>query len=103
MPRTLQLGLRWEATDRQFWAEFASTIAATQDRLAQADQRDTQRIPPGGTPGYEVSHLRGGWRPTKNISLSLALETLSNADFRIHGSGLNEPGRNAIVGLDLHF
>lgn len=103
MPRTLQLGLRWEATHRKFWAEFASTIAATQDRLSQADQRDTQRIPPGGTPGYEVYHLRGGWRPTKNISLSLALENLSNADFRIHGSGLNEPGRNLIVGLDLHF
>jgi len=103
MPRTLQVGLRWEGADRKFWAEFASTFAVLQDRLSSADQRDVQRIPPGGTPGYEVFHLRGGWRTSRNSSLTLALENLSNADYRIHGSGLNEPGRNLIVGLDLHF
>ncbi|MGE3312854.1 MAG: TonB-dependent receptor plug domain-containing protein [Limisphaerales bacterium] len=103
MPTTLQLGIRWEASNRKFWAEFATTIAATQNRLSASDQRDTQRIPPGGTPGYEVYNLRGGWRPTKNTALTLAFENLSNADYRIHGSGLNEPGQNLIVGLDLHF
>ncbi len=103
MPTTLQLGLRWEASSRKFWAEFATTIAATQDRLSASDMRDTQRIPPGGTPGYEVYHLRGGWRPTKNTALTLALENISGADYRIHGSGLNEPGQNLIVGLDLRF
>ncbi len=103
MPRTIQVGLRWEGADRKFWAEFASTFAVLQDRLSSSDQRDVQRIPPGGTPGYEVFHLRGGWRPTRNSSLTLAVENLSDADYRIHGSGLNEPGRNVIVGLDLHF
>ena len=103
MPRTFQLGLRWEAEKRKYWAEFATVFAATQDRLSQADRRDTQRIPPGGTPGYEAFHLRAGWRPTERISLTLALENLTDADFRVHGSGLNEAGRNLVLGIDLRF
>ncbi len=29
-------------------------------RLSDSDERDTQRIPEGGTPGYGVLTLRGG-------------------------------------------
>lgn len=103
MPRTFQAGLRWQSTDRRLWAEFAATFAAAQQRLSAADRRDNQRIPPGGTPAYEVFHLRGGWRPSERTSLTLAVENLADTDYRIHGSGLNEPGRNFIVALDLRF
>lgn len=103
MPATANLGLRWDHPKRKYWAEFASTIARTQDLLSSGDARDTQRIPPGGTPGYEVYHLRAGWRPCEDFTLSLALENLGNADYRIHGSGLNEPGRNLIVAADVRF
>ncbi|MBL9137081.1 MAG: TonB-dependent receptor [Verrucomicrobiales bacterium] len=103
MPPTVNLGVRWQETHRKFWAEFACTIAGTQDLLSSGDARDTQRIPPGGTPGYEVFHLRAGWRPCQDFTLSLALENLANADYRVHGSGLNEPGRNLVVAADFRF
>ncbi|MCC6235179.1 MAG: TonB-dependent receptor [Verrucomicrobiales bacterium] len=103
MPATVNAGIRWEAEDRRFWAEFATTVARTQDLLSSGDARDTDRIPSGGTPGYEVYHLRAGWRPCAKATLSLALENLANADYRVHGSGLNEPGRNLIVACDVRF
>jgi hemoglobin/transferrin/lactoferrin receptor protein len=103
MPTTVNFGIVWEHPSRRYWAEFAGTVAGAQDKLSAGDQADTQRIPPGGTPGYEVFHLRAGWRPMKELSISLALENITDADFRIHGSGLNEPGRNFIVAGELRF
>jgi hemoglobin/transferrin/lactoferrin receptor protein len=103
MPSTVNAGLRYERKDRKFWAEFAASIATRQDRLSSLDRRDTQRIPPNGTPGYEVFHLRGGWRPTEKFTLSAALENLTDTKYRIHGSGINEPGLNLVVAADVRF
>ncbi|MCC7373801.1 MAG: TonB-dependent receptor [Verrucomicrobiales bacterium] len=103
MPTTANLGLRWQEPSRRFWAEFVCTIADLQDELSSGDQLDLQRIPPGGTPGYEVFHLRAGWRPCDEFTLSLAIENLTDQDYRIHGSGLNEPGRNFVVAADFRF
>jgi hemoglobin/transferrin/lactoferrin receptor protein len=103
MPLTGQIGLRWDHPNRKFWAEAVTTLAARQDLLSPDDERDTQRIPPGGTPGYLVATVRGGWRPTPNTSLTAALENVSDEDYRIHGSGLNEPGRNVVVSFSVRF
>ena len=103
MPVTLQLGLLWEAPSRRWWTEFAATLVARQARLSSADARDTQRIPPGGTPGYDVYTLRVGWRPCRNASLTAAIENLTDRDYRIHGSGLNEAGRNFIFAAECRF
>lgn len=103
MPTTFDLALLWEHPGGRYWAEGSWTIADKQDRLSSADQRDTQRIPPGGTPGYSVYNLRAGWRPVDSLSVTAAIENLSDADYRIHGSGLNEPGRNFVLALDYRF
>ena len=62
-----------------------------------------QRIPPGGTPGHVVVTVRGGWRSRKQLRLVAALENVTNEDYRIHGSGVNEPGRSLVVGIDWRF
>ena len=103
MPLTGNIGLRWDNPEPDFWVEFAASLVDAQGRLSSGDARDTQRIPPGGTPGYEVFHLRAGWRPRPWATLSLALENLADADYRVHGSGLNEPGRNLVVACALRF
>lgn len=97
MPPTVELGLRWQREDRKYWVEVVGNAADKADKLSADDERDTQRIPPGGTPGYAVCSLRGGSKVTDNLNLSLAVENLLDEDYRIHGSGVNEPGRNVIL------
>ena len=103
MPPTGQLGLRWDHPSRKLWLEATCTVADRADRLSTRDRADTQRIPPGGTPGYVVLALRGGWRAGDGLDLWMALENLTNRDYRIHGSGVNEPGINLKVGLRWRF
>ncbi|MEX1024621.1 MAG: TonB-dependent receptor [Planctomycetota bacterium] len=98
MPPTGRLGVRWEAPEGRAWGEFVAVFADDADELSTRDQRDTQRIPPGGTPGFVVLHARGGWRTGERSTFDAALENLTDEDYRIHGSGTNMPGLNLIVG-----
>lgn len=103
MPATTQLGLRFDATDRAFWGELSGTMAARQARLSSSDLADIERIPRGGTPGYTVITVRGGWRVNEHLSLSASVENLTDRDYRIHGSGINEPGRNLVLSGTARF
>jgi len=102
MPLTGSTGVRWDATER-CWIETFVTMADKADKLSSRDEDDTQRIPPGGTPGYAVVSLRGGYRITDQFSLTAACENIGDVDYRIHGSGLNEPGRNFVLAADFEF
>ncbi|MBM4040041.1 MAG: TonB-dependent receptor [Planctomycetes bacterium] len=102
-PPTAVLGARWQHESGRFWLEALTRMAAKQDRLSPSDERDTQRIPPGGTPGYAVLTLRGGVQATKNLKLNAAIENVLDKDYRIHGSGQNEPGRNFVLSADWTF
>ena len=103
MPMTGLLAMRWDASRARGWIEVVGTVAGRQDRLSASDRLDVERIPPGGTPGYDVYTIRGGWRPRERLTLSLALENVADRDYRVHGSGLNEPGRNLWVMADWRF
>jgi hemoglobin/transferrin/lactoferrin receptor protein len=102
-PPTAVVGARWQHTSGRLWFEAVTRMADNQDRLSPGDERDTQRIPPGGTPGYGVLTLRGGVRVTKDLKLNAAIENVFDKDYRIHGSGQNEPGRNLLLSLDWAF
>ena len=97
MPLTGHVTLRWDAPTARTWLELAASAATRQNRLAPGDRVDTERIPITGTPGYAVGKLRTGWRATAALTLTAALENVTDTDYRIHGSGLNEPGRNLIL------
>ncbi len=88
-----------------FDLEFEARIrfADHQDDLSSADQRDTQRIPPGGTPGYTTLDLRATYRVSPDLRLFFEGENLTNRDYRIHGSGSNEPGLNWVFGVDIRY
>ncbi|MBN4060333.1 TonB-dependent receptor [Planctomycetaceae bacterium AH-315-I19] len=103
MPTTGQFGLRWDAPERDLWLEGVLTISARQDKLSSRDISDTQRIPPGGTPGYTVFTVRGGWQVDHNLALTAAIENLTNENYRVHGSGINEPGINFVLGVEYSF
>lgn len=86
------VGLRWDATG--FFVEAFGQAAAKQDRLSPEDERDAQRIPPGGTPGWATLNFRAGYEWKGKLYLTAALENALNEDYRLHGSGYNQPGRN---------
>jgi hemoglobin/transferrin/lactoferrin receptor protein len=102
-PPTAVLGARWRHESGRFWLEAVTRMAGKQDRLSPSDERDTQRIPPGGTPGYGVLTLRGGVKVTKDLKLNAAIENVFDKDYRIHGSGQNEPGRSFVLSVDRTF
>ena len=97
------VALRWTHPNEKLWIEGRLTAAATADKLAANDKGDTQRIPIGGTPSYVTASIQAGWQAREDLSLTLALENMTNEDYRIHGSGQNEPGFNAILGVRLDF
>jgi hemoglobin/transferrin/lactoferrin receptor protein len=103
MPLSGQVGLRWDDPEGRFWAQTQLVMADRQEDLSADDARDTQRIPPGGTPGYAVAHLRAGWRVSDQLELSIGVENIADVDYRVHGSGTNMPGRNFIFTLEFRF
>lgn len=102
-PAMGQLGVRWTHPDDKFWIEGLVKAAAKADKLSTRDKADTQRIPPGGTPSYIVPTVRGGWQVNEDTLCTLSLENLTNEDYRIHGSGLNEAGFNATLSVTLSW
>jgi hemoglobin/transferrin/lactoferrin receptor protein len=102
-PLTGTAGVRWTAKDQKVWAELVCTATARADDLNSADREDTQRIPPNGTPGYVLINLRSGWNVTKNVTLLASLDNVLNEAYRVHGSGSNEPGIGATLGVKLAF
>ena len=100
---TSQFGLRWTSKSGTWWAEFSGLAAAKADHLNTADQDDTQRIPPGGTPGYTLLNVRAGWRVNDHITLMAGLDNILDEAYRSHGSGSNEPGFGGTVGVKVAF
>lgn len=103
MPVTTRVGLRWEDAAGRGHAESEVVRAEDADQTSGADDRDTQRIPPGGTPGYTLWNLRFGWAVSDRSDLELALENVTDVDYRVHGSGSNSPGRSFVVGMRTTF
>jgi hemoglobin/transferrin/lactoferrin receptor protein len=99
LPLSGTLALRWTHSSQRLWVEGRMQASETADRLSASDIADVQRIPTGGTPGYTVAMLHTGWQLNDHIALTLGLENLFDEDYRIHGSGNNEPGLNAIASV----
>ena len=89
-------GAPWHLEGRVRWSEL-------QDRLSSRDRADTQRIPEGGTPGWTVLDLGWGVPLDYESSVGIALENVFDVDYRRHGSGINEPGRNLVVRFEQSF
>jgi hemoglobin/transferrin/lactoferrin receptor protein len=101
MPLVWRAGARYAMAQPRLQFDLLLDHAGEQDQLSSRDKADTQRIPPGGTPGYTTLNLRSEWIARPGLVLSLALDNLTDEDYRIHGSGVNEPGRNLIASVAL--
>jgi outer membrane receptor protein involved in Fe transport len=66
--------------------------ANVQRRLEAGDKSDN-RIPKGGTPGFNILNAYGSVE-MKHVTLRAYLNNLFNVDYRTHGSGINGMGRS---------
>ncbi len=78
---------------KQNWFASAELLyASAQNRLAQGDKEDN-RIPQGGTPGWNILNLYTGYQ-WKALRFNTGLQNMFNKDYRTHGSGINGAGRS---------
>lgn len=75
--------------------------AAKQDRLAQGD-KDDNRIPINGTPGWDILNLYAGYQ-LAHLKFNIGLQNLFNEDYRTHGSGINGVGRSAWLAVAVNL
>ena len=95
------VGVRLEPERSIGWLSCEWEYAADADQLSLRDQSDRRRIPPGGTPSWSVVNIRGGIEFGEKSSITLSIENLFDENYRIHGSGQQEPGRNIVLGFVL--
>ncbi|MEW6321518.1 MAG: TonB-dependent receptor [Acidobacteriota bacterium] len=93
------------ATDRGLVSN--GVLRATGETLAQVTARV---LPAGGnvelfdrTPGFAVVGLRAGIPLARRVDLVLLGENLTDRNYRLHGSGLDEPGLNIQARLTVRF
>lgn len=84
---------------QQWYVAIENMAAAMQSRLAQGD-KDDNRIPAGGTPGWYLVNMHTG-HTGKLFSIKGGIQNIGNIDYRTHGSGINGAGRNVWLSLQI--
>ena len=83
-------------TKNRLMAGMTFDHASPQRRLDAGDKADN-RIPLGGTPGFNLLNLYSGYQ-YKSLTFRLYWNNIFNADYRTHGSGVNGMG-SAVSGM----
>ena len=98
-PLNGNISLKYKLTKLYVKGELA--WADKQDRLAQGD-RDDNRIPLNGTPGWKVLNIYSGYTFGK-AHIRLSAQNLFDVDYRTHGSGINAVGRSLWMNVQYNF
>ena len=56
-----------------------------------------------GLPGYTAYGIRSWYEFSEHLTASIAIENITDADYRVMDSGLQEPGTNLIFTLQSRF
>jgi hemoglobin/transferrin/lactoferrin receptor protein len=86
-----------EFKPKNWWCSIEWLAAGKQNRLAKGDTEDN-RIPAGGTPGWNVFNVSSGYT-MRHLKFDMRLQNLLNKDYRYHGSGVNGYGRSAVMSV----
>ena len=77
-------------------------IGATINGVTVVD--DSTRVPLcTSTPGFVSLNLRAGLSVTSHLDVSLALMNLLDRSYRVHGLGVDEPGRSAFALVSVSY
>jgi outer membrane receptor protein involved in Fe transport len=76
--------------------------AGPQDRYSPRDEVDP-RIEPDGTAGWVTWNARAAWQVSESFAASVRLANLGDRRYREFGSGLDAPGFDCLVTVELAF
>lgn len=93
------LSLRYDKSD--YYVTLQALAAGKQDRLSNGDI-DDHRIADGGTPGWYILNINGGYR-WKSVGVKLSFNNIFNEAYRMHGSGIDAYGRHIAGSVRLYF
>jgi outer membrane receptor protein involved in Fe transport len=82
--------------------EVYSRFADKQDRLSASDKSDP-RMDPNGTSGWITFNARGMVKLNNDISFSSGVENIFDVGYREHGSGVDAPGINFYLGIEVVY
>ncbi len=116
-PTNALLGVRWEdsrnAAQRTKWVSFEAWMVDSFDDIAASragdpafktnpQDRSSDILAPGPrVPGFSVFTLRGGVKVNDRVSVSLAVENLSDRLYRVKDSRIDAPGINFVAAVDI--
>ena len=103
MPMQSRLVTSYDPLSLPWQGEFSVLAVGKADDLSLKDETDRTRIPQHGTPSYVIYGLKGAYKWDENSLLTLAVENLTDEDYRVHGSGVNGAGRNFIISFQKQF
>ena len=90
-----------EYRNKRFSSGLNFDHASPQRRLEAGDKSDN-RIPTGGTPGFNVLNSYLSYE-TSNVITRLYVSNILNTDYRTHGSGINGMGRAVSLTTIIQF
>ncbi len=87
--------------NNKWFAAGEFQFASQQKRLAQGD-KDDNRIPVGGTPGWTVVNFFAAYKLSR-LQVNTGIQNIFNEDYRTHGSGINAVGRSVWLSVNFNF
>ncbi|MFQ5844699.1 MAG: TonB-dependent receptor domain-containing protein, partial [Planctomycetota bacterium] len=115
-PAHALVALRYEEPGSRWWVEFGGTVVRHADRIPsdriatdpgfRADPQDVTSPlvrPDGSLPGYLVFDVRGGVYLRDNVRLELAVENLTDKQYRRLHSRMDAPGFTLRFGITVEF
>jgi len=100
-PLNGRVGVTWLPT-ANVSTEFFALFAAGQDRLSPRDVNDP-RIDPGGTPGWATLHAGIVYQRGDSWTIRAGIDNIFDVRYRVHGSGVDARGRNAVVSAEYRW
>lgn len=91
-PLSGELGLQYDL-NTEWTLDGWLTVAGAQDRLSDRDIRDV-RINPDGTAGWAILGAQASWAANGVWTIDMVADNLFDKRYRVHGSGIDAPGRN---------
>lgn len=98
------IGLRWRDADRRSYVDLFTWLVNRQDRNNSSNATDSRFYVKGAfaTPGFGTLNLRTGttFGACDQHRVSLILENITDTYYRVHGSGVDGTGFNAIFAYE---